>query len=99
MDLHYQAIVQAHARHFGEHLRAEEFPFVAISAPCYHSTEQRLGLGCRYIRGAGGWMSMIGCGATKFAKAFPTPLECTQIALPGRSVFPCAFPQSSNVLA
>src|SRR5208282_6927481 len=87
VNLHDQSVVEAHPRHFGQHLRAEEFLLLRISVVCKHATKELSSLRRGQIRGSCGGMPMVGCRATESAEADSRLSEGAQIAGP-RSVFP-----------
>ena len=61
MDLHHQPVIEAHARHLGQHLAAEQVG-LGRHLPLATLAEQRLGLGLREIGGARGRMAVVGRG-------------------------------------
>ncbi len=87
MDLHHQSVVQAHRRHFGQHLRPEEFGVRFRRGAGYHAGEQRPRIGGRKICGRGARMSVVGRrGAVRLEKVTALVMR-GEIAGPGRRVF------------
>ena len=62
VDLHHQAILRAHRRHLGEHLRTEQLGIGGGDIGADHPREQRLSLGRRQVRGLRGRVAVIGRG-------------------------------------
>ena len=69
MDLHDQAVVDAHARHLGEHLGAEELLLLRVGAAGRAPVEERRGFLRGKIGGAGGGMAVIGGRAAELLEA------------------------------
>ena len=60
MDLHHQAVIDAHARHLGQHLGPEEFGIGGIGLAVDHPAEQGSRFVWRKVGGCRGRMPMIG---------------------------------------
>ena len=87
MNLHDQAVFQAHLRHFGEHLRAEQLLLAGVGIARENLAEELRGFGGGKVGGLRGGMAMVGGGAAKFAEAGARLAQGIQVAVPGRSVF------------
>ena len=60
MNLQHELVVEAHARHFGEHLAAEQVRVARVGRALRDAHEQRLGIGRTQVRGARRGMTVIG---------------------------------------
>ena len=60
MDLHHEAVVEAHARHLGQHLAAEQLGLVRRRRAGERAVEQRSALGRREIAGARRRVAVVG---------------------------------------
>jgi hypothetical protein len=60
VDLHHEPVVEAHARHLGQHLRAEQFGILRRHALAEHATEQVLCFTLREVGRARAGMAVIG---------------------------------------
>ena len=82
MDLHHQAIVHAHRRHFGEHLRAEQFGIGGGGTPVLHTIEQGRRIGIGQIGSGCAGMAVIGRGRPHCGEVFAPLAVRGEIARP-----------------
>ena len=83
MDLHHEAVGDAHAGEFGEHLGAEQFGIGRRRAGADHTLEQRGGLADLEVRGACGRVAVIGRGGAERAEDVTARPMRREIAAPG----------------
>ena len=60
MNLHHHAVLDAHARHLGEHLRPKQFGIVSGSLAGDCPLEQRFGFALRQIGSQRSGMAVVG---------------------------------------
>ncbi len=82
VDLHHQAIVHAHRRHFGEHLRAKQFGIGGGGAPVLHALEQGRRIGIGQIGSCRGGVAVIGRGRPHRSEVFAPLAVRGEIARP-----------------
>ena len=97
MNLHDQPIIQAHARHLSQHLRAERFFHVCICVACEHELKKIRAFAGGKISGLRRGMTVVRRRAAKFAKACPRRAECFQIAGPGRRIVSGLLAEVCNI--
>ena len=93
MNLHHQPVFQAHARHLGQHLRAEEFLLAGIGRAGQHPAKERLSLCRGKVGGLRGGMPVVGRRAAHRAEAQTRLGERVQIARPRCGVLSVLFAQ------
>ena len=70
MDLQDQPVVEAHLRHLGQHLGAEQPPLALVGRAAPDAVEQFLGRRVGEVGGLGGRMAVVGRGrAERLEKA------------------------------
>ena len=84
-------------RHFSEHLGAEKLLVFRFSAPRENQVEELRGSVEREIRGAGGGMAVVGCGATKLLESRARFFESVQISRESTGVFAGHLSKTGNV--
>src|ERR1700677_1121709 len=99
MNLHHQAVVQAHTRHFCQHLCAEELLLLRVSLACDDTIEERGGGAAVEVSRACRGMPVIGCGATQFLKALAGMAESEQVAWPAGAILAVHLAQPLDILA
>ena len=99
MNLHHQAVLQAHARHFRQHLSAEELLLLRVGLACDDAIEERRGGTAVEVSRPGCGMPVIGCGATQLLKALPGMAESEQIAWPAGAILAVHLAQPLDILA
>ena len=82
MDLHHEPVVEAHARHLGQHLRAEEFGILRRHALVEHAPEQFLGFARREVGGARAGMAVVGRRRAHAPEEVPAASVSREIAVP-----------------
>ena len=104
VNLHDHAILNRHARHLGQHLRAEQFRIRRRPEPADDAREQGLRFGCRQIGSPRCWMTVVGRRGSCAAKVGATPAVSGQIATPavhilsGQFAKPCQHARELFVL-
>gem|GEM_PF-793842 len=86
MQLHHQPVLQAHARHLGQHLAAEHLGIHRPGPSGDDPVEQRLGLGRRQVGGGGGRMPVVGGGGAGGHEVPAADGECREVSPPGQRV-------------
>src|SRR5580693_3267799 len=87
VNLHYQPIIEAHPRHFCQHLGAKEFMLLGVGAASDHTMKESGGLCCGKIHGSRRGVPVIGCRAAEFTEAATCLSERVQVARPRRRIF------------
>ncbi len=83
MDLHHQTVIEAHAGHLGEHLRAEELGIALARLAGDDLQEQPLGVGLRQVHGLCRTMAVVGRGrAVLLEEGAPVAVRL-EVAAPG----------------
>ena len=83
MNLQHQPVVEAHARHLGEHLAAEQLRVAGTHLAAGHAIEQRLGIGRAQVGGTRGGMAVIRRSRTHHRE------ERAALAMRGEIAAPC----------
>ena len=96
MNLHHQPVFHAHARHLGEHLRAEQLLLGRVGLAGNHFAEQRGRLACGKVRRLRRGVPVVGRGAAQRLEARPRLRQRVQIALPRRGIFAVLLAQLGN---
>ncbi len=91
VDLHHQAVVQAHAGHLGEHLGAEGLGLGRRGGAGHHRAEQGLGLDGRQVECGGGGMAVVGGGGAHRGEGGAADAVGFEVAGPGADVLAAQF--------
>ena len=98
MDLHDEPVLEAHARHFGQHLRAEHLGVGRRGAAAADAAVERGRFALWQVGGARGRVAVVGRGAADRLEIGAAPGERGEIAVVGRDVAIGDAPELRQVL-
>ncbi len=87
MELHGEAVFDAHAGHFGEHLGAEDLLLLGDGAAGEDAAVERGCGGVVEVGGLGGEMAVVGRGAAHGLEEGAAVAQGVEVAVPGADVF------------
>ncbi len=86
MDLQHEAVLEAHARHLGQHLAAEGVGLVGRDPTRQSAREERGGLGLRQVLGARGGVAVVGAGGAERLEEGAAVAVGLEVSVPGGGV-------------